>query len=222
AWSPDGRWIAFLRKLSERRAAIVLVPPIGGSERKLAEVTFDEDNLTGPFLAWTPDGNWLVIVDQESVNEIFSLFLLSTETGEKRRLTSPEVGPSYGDSCPTLSPDRHTLAFTRSLAYATRGLYVLTLANDLKPLGEPKRLTFDNRDASSPVWTADGREIVFCSRFSGVGGLWRLAVSGGGKPQQLGPFGENGSQPAISRQGGRLAYQQDLNDTNIWRVELSD
>src|SRR5262249_20477672 len=154
-----------------------------------------------PFLAWTPDGNGLVVVDQESVNEIFSLFLLSIETGEKRKLTFPQVGPAYGDSCPAFSPDGRTLAFSRSVAYATRDLYVLALSNDLKPRGEPKRLTFDNRDVSSPVWTADGREIVFCSRFSGVGGLWRLAVSRG-KPQQLGPFGENGSQPAISRQGG--------------------
>ena len=36
AWSPDGSQIAFLRR-SEGRAGIFLVPPIGGSERKLAE-----------------------------------------------------------------------------------------------------------------------------------------------------------------------------------------
>lgn len=35
AWSPDGRWIAFLRDLSGGRFAVVLMPPIPGSERVL-------------------------------------------------------------------------------------------------------------------------------------------------------------------------------------------
>ncbi len=29
-WSPDGRWIAFLRNLPEGKAAVKLIPPIGG------------------------------------------------------------------------------------------------------------------------------------------------------------------------------------------------
>jgi eukaryotic-like serine/threonine-protein kinase len=221
AWSPDGRWIAFLRKLSERRAAIVLIPPIGGLERKLAETAFDEDSLLSPFLSWAPDGNWLVVSDQDSLTQVFGLFLLSIETGEKRRLTSPAVGPNLGDSSPALSPDGRTLAFSRSVAYATRDFYMLALSNDLKPMGEPKRVTFDNREGSSPVWTADGREIIFCSGLPGGSGLSRMAVSGADKPQRLGSFGENGSQPAISRQGGRLAYAQGLEDTNIWRIDMS-
>jgi len=37
AWSPDGRAIAFLRRLPGVRAAVMLISPLGGSERMLAE-----------------------------------------------------------------------------------------------------------------------------------------------------------------------------------------
>ena len=36
-WSPDGRTIAFERVLPGDRIAIMLIPPLGGPERKLAE-----------------------------------------------------------------------------------------------------------------------------------------------------------------------------------------
>ena len=38
-WSPDGRWIAFLRSQSEAgKSELRLIPPLGGPERKLAEI----------------------------------------------------------------------------------------------------------------------------------------------------------------------------------------
>ena len=40
AWSPDDRWIAFLRiQQKQTQANIMLVSPLGGQERKLAEIT---------------------------------------------------------------------------------------------------------------------------------------------------------------------------------------
>ena len=38
AWSPDGRFIAFLRELSGERAAVLLIPALGGPEHKVAEI----------------------------------------------------------------------------------------------------------------------------------------------------------------------------------------
>ena len=39
-------------------------------------------------LAWSPDGKSLIVADRSSDFEPWALFLLSIETGEKRRLTS--------------------------------------------------------------------------------------------------------------------------------------
>ena len=39
AWSPDGRFIAFLRNLPRAKCAVLLIPALGGRERKLAEIS---------------------------------------------------------------------------------------------------------------------------------------------------------------------------------------
>ena len=36
AWSPDGRFIAFLRELEPKKRALILIPQRGGSDRQLA------------------------------------------------------------------------------------------------------------------------------------------------------------------------------------------
>ena len=36
AWSPDGRWIAFLRGEVPGRSELILIPPLGGAEQRLA------------------------------------------------------------------------------------------------------------------------------------------------------------------------------------------
>jgi Tol biopolymer transport system component len=103
-------------------------------------------------------------------------------------------------------------------------LYVLTLAGDLTPQGEPRRLTFYRQFTASPAWTSDGREIIFSSGQApwtgGPAGLWRMPASGSGTPRPLALVGERGDQPAISRQGNRLAYRRHVLDNNIWRLEL--
>ncbi len=37
AWSPDGKWIAFLRRSRDDDAELLVVPALGGPERKLSE-----------------------------------------------------------------------------------------------------------------------------------------------------------------------------------------
>src|SRR5262249_9165678 len=67
-----------------------------------------------------------------------------------------------------------------------------------------------------------GRDIIFGSGGMGSETLWRLPAFGSGKPRRLPSVGEVGShfQPAISRQGHRLAYTEALFDENIWRVRI--
>jgi Tol biopolymer transport system component/serine/threonine protein kinase len=213
AWSPDGRFIAFLRKLPGEKAAVLLIPALGGPEHKVAEI-LTTGFLLGPYLAWAPDGNWLVISGKDSPTERAALFLMSTETGEKRRLTSPPAHLT-GDSCPALSPDGRTLAFTRSPDAGVGDLYVLSLSAELKPLGEARRLTLGNRGFGKPAWTSDGREIVL----GGTSGqLWRIAPSGSAEPQRLASLGEDVAEPAISPRGRRLAYVHGFYHENIWRI----
>ena len=186
AWSGDGRTIAFLRRLPGGRVAVLLIPAIGGPERLVAEIS-GPGVTSASSLAWGPDGKDLVVAERSSPGGPWALFLLSTESGKKRRLTSPPA-KSRGDFGPAFSPDGRSLAFARRLGVFVSDIYLLALAEDLTPNGEPKRLTFQNLPSSSPTWTPDGREIVYASGRFGLSlvSLWRISVSRSGEPERIG------------------------------------
>lgn len=207
AWSPDGRYIAFLRR-SAIENGIFFVPALGGPERKLGKTEPSRSRL-----AWSVDGKFLAIVDRSSPQEGYGIFLLSVEDGEKQRLTSPPK--SSDDNYPAFSPDGKTLAFIRSGGLTFDDIYLIPIHG-----GQLRRLTADDRRIYSMAWTANGREIVFSSNRGGSVSLWRVAASGG-TPEWVAATGQNAYSPAISRQGNRLAYNVSFLDTNIWRMERS-
>jgi Tol biopolymer transport system component len=226
AWSPDGRWIAFLRGISPGRAAILIVPPIPGPARKITEIVPLPELGRGPtygsYLAWTPDSERLVATDKSSPNEPGGLVLVSVSTGEKRRLTRPppEVG---GDTAPAFSPQGRALAFVRLLGYPASEAYLLTLSSDLSPQGEAKKLASGMGRITSPVWIEDGQAVLFSDGELGRRGrsLWKKPVPGPGKPQPL-PFSlEESTSFTVSGDGQRLAAARELRDPNIWRLDTS-
>ncbi|MEK7409498.1 MAG: protein kinase, partial [Acidobacteriota bacterium] len=221
AWAPDGENIGFLRDLGGGRASVLLVPALGGPERKLAEIQSPGimmlcGALAGGRLNWSPDSTGLVTSSQPSPSEPPALFLVSVESGEKRRLTSPSALSFFvGDVSPAFSPDGRNLVFARGTS-----LYLLSLSKALSPQGEPRRLTPPEWRlmASHPVWTPDGGQILFAG--GREGGLWKAAASGSAIPVKV-SVGEFGYQPALSRDGRRLVYTRGSWDADIWHLELS-
>jgi Tol biopolymer transport system component len=207
AWSPDGQAIAFLRIFSRSKMALILIAQRGGRERVLTEFEASElsDRPSGPYLAWTPDSKWLVSAGLEVSRRPWSLYLVSVDTGEKRRLTMPPASTFWGDTAPALSPDGRNVAFIRQQIGAY-DLYRLRLADGYIPRGGPERIPTDNPLNFSPTWTADGHEIVFASGNFINAGLWRTAVSQSAKPRRLAFASDHTSAPAVSRQGNHLAY----------------
>ena len=218
-WSPDGRWIAFLRVLPALKASVILISPIGGPERVLTEIYFDPINFDGRSLPGprTPVGSqWLTLT---SPSKQWPWSLYSVETGERRRLTSPPEN-SMGDSCPAFSPDGRTLAFFRKVTWSNSNLFLLDLSQDLKPVAGPRRLTFESWLAMSPAWNTDGKSLIFVAWSGGNSSLWRVAASGTGKPQRLIAIGADGASPAVSRRGNRLVYTEVRGNWHIWRMEI--
>jgi hypothetical protein len=112
-WSPDGNWIALAGPAGTTdsgRFFVSIIPRIGGSEKRIAEVIFPE--FPDRFASWTPDGKWLISIDREEEGKPFYVVLISVETGEKRRLTTPPER-NYGDLGSALSPDGHYLLCTQ-------------------------------------------------------------------------------------------------------------
>ena len=215
AWSPDGQVIAFVRHVGAQ-VTIYTVSVLGGRERKLYSGTSNFFSLYefGNALSWSPDGKYLAFSGQVSQDQPNNIFLLSLDTLEAHPITKPPEG-FLGDSTPAFSPDGKLLAFVRGASSRDVEVYVMPASG-----GEPKRLTFDNRSGRSLAWTADSKWIVFSSWFYGGLKLFKVEAAGG-TPQQLDVGTEFASTLAISRQGDRLAYSQDIRDTNIWRIDLN-
>ena len=169
----------------------------------LSDFSFEKP---GPLFAWLPNGKLVVTA---------GLTLLSVETGEAHRLTSPpqNLAPDFS---PAISPDGRRVAFGRSSGYAMSDLYLIDLGPDFRPKGDLRRLTSLKRQSHSPVWTPDGRKIIFTSGKE----LWRVAASDSAVPERLSI--SDAWTSAIARTGNRLVYERRMFGDHIWRLTLSD
>jgi len=223
-WSHDGRWIAFFRSeppapTGLRNRELRLIPPLGGSERKLADIR-GQDFLEAVYLAWSLDSNFLVVTDSPGEGQPDALFRVSLETGEKMQLTNPQP-PVLADTSPAISPDGRSLVFLRRTSWGAGELHLLPLGKGLTAAGETRRLTPVELRADYPTWMPDGKEIVFSAR----GSLWRQGISGENAPMRIPYVGEDGLMPTISRsqpgKPARLVYMRSFWDSNFWRIETS-
>ncbi|MBK9090962.1 MAG: PD40 domain-containing protein [Holophagales bacterium] len=213
AFSPDGTQIAFRRLLDGTRSAIVVVPVMGGPERRVADGRFIYS------IRWSPDGSALLASRCDRTDLDCGLVVVTVGTGEVRRLESPSQSPYAGDAMPAISPDGRTVAFRRASTRANSEIYLVPVKAGLEPAGEPRRLTHEESTASEPAWTPDGKSIVFSVREGGADsppGLRIIPASANGEKAERIEAAEGGTSPAISSDG-RLAWVRRTRDENIWR-----
>lgn len=111
-FSPDGRWLAYVRTEIDRetngyKSAIWLAPTSGGRARQFTSGD-KRDNTP----RWSPDGRWLVFVsDRGDEKAKPQLHLIPTDGGEAHRLTKLDNGAGE----PAWSSDGKRIAFTSRL-----------------------------------------------------------------------------------------------------------
>lgn len=154
-WSTDGQQIVFSR-CDDNGGSMYVIPALGGSERKLTDVTcpgaFDAGSAQ-----WTADGKSLVLVDRCTPDARQGIVVFSMETGEKRCLHSPPVSDD-GDRNPLLSPDQKTVAFQRWPTSGLAQIYTVAFSG-----GNLRRLTdeYFQNDVLTLMWSPDGKYITF-------------------------------------------------------------
>jgi serine/threonine-protein kinase len=98
-------------------------------------------------------------------------------TGAAQQVTAVPAGPFL---FPRLSPDGQKVAVNvRSEASRTSDVWVHDLGR-----GAPTRLTFDGRN-SWPVWSPDGKRLVYGASTTGATNLYAINADGSGKPERL-------------------------------------
>ena len=209
-WSPDGSQVAFLRP-AEAGADLVVVSSEGGAEQRLAQLSY-----LGEKICWSSDGA-LIAVEDRPVGEPPGIFVVSTETGARQRITSAPPGES--DRWPALSPDGRTLAFVRGSAIFA--VHTVPLGVDGGTVAEPTRATGEEYPLGGLAWAPDGQHLVFGAFTEEVGWrLWKIAADAeSGRPTPLPMLGTEPSfvRPPLDSEV-RLAYVAMSDDQNIYRI----
>jgi Tol biopolymer transport system component len=217
AWSPDGRRIAFVRQV-EGKFDLYAVPSLGGQEQRLVENVALPTGWT-PALAWSPDGDSLVLAEKLSEDGPARITRVPLATLERVPLTSPPEA-TFGDLSFALSPDGSQLALfrirTTSPDIAPGEIWVTPVSG-----GVARRIVAAGFSTAAGrfnglTWTQDGKEIVFSATRKDRPRMFRVPATGG-SPQPVTGIGQDAVYPSI--RGRRLVYARLTEDAvDIWRL----
>lgn len=166
SFSPDGRYIAFAAQTGGRDALYIM----DIQRNRTRKLEFPELNgISNP--TWSPDGQQIAF--SGSVGGLSDLFVTDVNGRELRRLTNDR----YTVMLPAWSPDGRTIAFTTDRGEQT-DFDRLTYGNYRVALyhldtNEIELLPFQEEGKNSnPVWSPDGRSLVWVSDRTGVNNLY--------------------------------------------------
>ena len=209
-WSPDGNWIALGVRAGdvpvEQGSSYPSFPELAELRRRSRKYRLP--NCLDRFASWTPDGKWLISIDQEIEGKPYHVVLLSVETGEKLEIDHAEREEF------TATLDRHCLPMAARwslpvIPYGVRATFTCWISTPntcLRGSQEGSRTGVPN--ANCPVWMPDGQEIIFCSRVWHYSTIWRIRKDGVGGARALTFGGRGAYMPDVSRKGGRLLYDE--------------
>ncbi len=203
-FSPDGKSIAFVRNFPEHNE-IILIPALGGAERKLYE------KASYASLSFSPDGKLLAHTNLDVSTNDTGIFLIDLQTNEKRRVTMPEN--QIVDHTPRFSPDGKNLAFIRHFTSFQREIFVIPVAG-----GELRQITKDNVRIYGLAWNNDNENLFFTSfREADRLNLWQISLNGN-NPQLISTGSKEMQSLAVSPDGKTLAFTEETMDENIWEI----
>ncbi|MEA3196741.1 MAG: TolB protein [Gammaproteobacteria bacterium] len=175
AWSPDSRELIYSMAGSLWRQALGT-----GVSRQLTAGSYDYQP------DWSPDGRWVIYSSYR--NDAVELWILDLGTGAAK----PLLANGAVNVEPRFSPDGKRIVFV-STVYNER-FHIFTADIDDGKLRGLERLTGEHKSELpryyyspydheiSPVWTRDGRDIIYVSNRNhiyGTGGFWRTPSRGG-------------------------------------------
>lgn len=176
SWSPDGKKIVLTAKSSGYDVAYLI--DVESEDRESLPIKLDGISS----MRFSPDGKWLLFIGHNGAQSDVYIYNMDSKT--IRNLTND----IFTDSSPTWTPDNKTIVFVSdrgqytnasALAdtfhiakanYHAGNLYAMNI--DSKTI---TRLTnYQTGSVSSPVLSADGKEILFVSDMNGINNIYKM------------------------------------------------
>jgi YVTN family beta-propeller protein len=187
--SPDGRWIAYVRREEGKTPEIWRMGRNGQNQQPLVQNFGD---LASP--AWSPDGTRLLFASQNDGD--WELYTIPVNGGAIARLTD--------NSADDLSPD--WAWFTDRIVFVSNRVgpnpEVYSMLSDGSDV---RRLSVNPNGDATPRWSPDGTQIVFASTRDSVQSLF-VMQSNGSDIRQLVEASLRPFSPAWSPDGGFIAF----------------
>ena len=208
SWSPDGKRIAFvsdrdghLNIRGRSNYEIYVMDADGGSQQNL---TNDPNNDSSP--SWSPDGKHIVFSsdrDNDRDHNI-EIYMMDADGGNQQRLTNNLTEDQY----PSWSPDGKRIAFSARREGHVENNFGITYEIYVMDAdgGNEQRLTENRNNDWHPVWSPDGRHIVFYSDRDGNFEIY-VMDDDGGNPKNLTNHRAWDSSPSWSPDGKHIAFQ---------------
>ncbi|MFL5496147.1 MAG: BTAD domain-containing putative transcriptional regulator [Gemmatimonadales bacterium] len=223
-WSPDGTRLTF-----ETGLAIYVVPALGGTPKLLVAAPEPGPVLNGEgalmqegprYLTWSPDGRRIAYALGRNLE------VRAVEGGTATRIPTAAQPHSLA-----WSPDGSRLAFAlgnAAFVYAPNALGNIAPSSIwivAPSTGRPEPVTDPSSLNTSPVWTPDGKSLLFVSNRDGSRDIYQLQLDRSGRPSGapvrlttgLGAHGID-----LSRDGTVLAYADFADYANLWSVPIPE
>ena len=181
-WSPDGRTVLF-----HRGGNLWTVPAKGGDPSELIRDAYNPN--------WSHDGGRIVF------ERDYQVWTSDADGGNQLPLpgvSQPELALS--PRSPAFSPDGTKIVYFESGETPHGDLWTIPLSG-----GVAKRLTSAPALGGAPVWTADGKHIIYSSQRAGSRTLWRVDAESGNAEPVLVSSGDDDFAD-VSIDGRRIIY----------------
>ena len=219
AWSPDGAWIAFLRRVSSEEIMVVVLPAAGGAERELGLVHGISMNanikVPNRGLGWMADSRSVIVSSGEAAGLPNCLWRVDLATGKRVAMTHPPAGV-FGDAAPAVSPDGRRIAFHRGFAAGVTEIFVSALNSKGELTGELVQITKRGVLSASPLWIS-AQEVVYYGYRNGMMQLCRRSV--GDDREEVTFAGTEGVHPTYSPATRQLVYETTHNNDDLFRSD---
>jgi TolB protein len=206
AWSPDGRWIAFVRQPWVRDPShtdIWLVAPDGSNPRRLTAQVAREHNWDP---AWSPDSSQIAYY--RFMGDRGQIWIMNADGTSRRALSDIGDRARY----PSWSPDGKKIAFA---VQQDRNWDIYLMNADGSGV---TRLTDSPEEEIRPVFLPGGTKLIYERR----GQLRLLDVDT--RETRVVTIGPNDSHPTVSFDGKYIAYRSRKTGdfAHLWLMTTAD